>query len=389
MSIFDRFTKKNTEYLKAENFLKMLTAYTPRFTSWNGCIYESELVRSSIDAIARNISKLKVEIIGSAKPQLKSRLKLQPNGLQTWSQFMYRTATILYTTNTCFIVPLYDEYGMTVGFVPINPQTCELVTSDKGTLWIRYRFSNGQTGAVEYSKATVLTRHQFKSDFFGDSNIALNETMNLIHMQNQGIEEGVKNSSTYRFMAQLTNFSKAEDLANERKRFTEENLKSDKDNGGLLLFPNTYKDIKQVDAKPFTIDAEQMKLIQTNVFNYFGVNEKILQGSAVGDEFSAFYESTIEPFAVQFSEAMTKTIYSDRERAQGNQLALTSNRLQFMTNKDKLSVTSQLLDRGIFTLNEVREIWNLPSVDGGDVRVIRGEYYNTDDKVEEQGESND
>lgn len=382
MGLFDRFTKKS-EYLKAQDYLKMMTAYQPRFTSWSGCIYESELVRSSIDAIARHISKLKVEIIGSAKPSLKARLKLQPNNIQTWSQFMYRTATILFCTNTCFIVPIYDDYGIATGFVPINPQMCSLVTSDKGTLWIRYQFSNGQFGAVEYSKAIVLTRHQYKSDFFGDSNVALNETMNLIHMQNQGIEEGVKNSSTYRFMAQLTNFSKAEDLANERKRFTEENLKSDKKNGGLLLFPNTYKDIKQVDSKPFTIDAEQMRIINTNVYNYFGVNEDILQNKAYGDSWSAFYEGCIEPFAIQFSEAMTKAIYTEKERAIGNQVMATSNRLQYLSNKDKLEVTAQMLDRGLMTINEAREIWNMPYVEGGDARPVRGEYYNANEKMEE------
>jgi hypothetical protein len=56
-----------------------------------------------------------------------------------------------------------------------------------------------------------------------------------------------------------------------------------------------------------------------------------------------------------------------------------------MSNKDKLEVSAQLLDRGIFSINDVREIWNLPPVDGGDARIIRGEYYNADDKVSDDG----
>ena len=60
----------------------------------------------------------------------------------------------------------------------------------------------------------------------------------------------------------------------------------------------------------------------------------------------------------------------------------TANRLQYMSNQDKLNVSSQLLDRGILTINDVREIWNLSPVEGGDSRIIRGEYYNADEKIE-------
>jgi hypothetical protein len=207
--------------------------------------------------------------------------------------------------------------------------------------------------------------------------------MDLIHIQNQGIEEGVKSAATYRFYAQVNNFTKADDLAKERKRFSEENFTRDAEGGGLLLFPNTYTNINQVKSTPFTVPADEMKLIEKNVYQYFMVNEDILQNKAYGDAWSAFYEGAIEPFAVQFSEVMTKMLFTLREQAQGNEVMLTANRLQYMTNADKLNVSSQLLDRGIMSINDVREIWNLPPVDGGDARIIRGEYWNADEKINE------
>ncbi|MBQ1189264.1 MAG: phage portal protein, partial [Lachnospiraceae bacterium] len=197
----------------------------------------------------------------------------------------------------------------------------------------------------------------------------------------QGIEEGVKSAASFRFMAKVNNFSKITDLANERKRFTEDNFA--KDGGGILLFPNTYTDIKQVDAKPWVIDAEQMAVIQKNVFEYFGVNEEVLMNKAFGDAWSAFYEGAIEPFAIQFSDVMTRMLFTLREQSQGNQVIASSNRLQYLSNKEKLNVSSQMLDRGIMSINDVREIWNLPPVEGGDARIIRGEYYNADEKVTE------
>lgn len=386
MSLFDKIfrpdkAKESQQALNAASTLfQTLTAYQPAFTSWGGAVYESEIVRAAIDARARHISKLKVELIGSANPSLQSKLRQGPNPWQTWSQFLYRVSTILDINNTAFIVPVFDERMIITGLYPVLPHRCSLLEYD-GELWLRYQFAHGEIGAVEFRKCAVLTRHQYKSDFFGDPNTAIEDTMKLIHIQNQGIEEAVKNTSTFRFMAQLANFAKPEDLAKERKRFTKENLATESETGGFLLFPNTYKDIKQIDVKPYTVDPDQMKAIRENVYNYYGVNEDVLQNKAYGDAWSAFYEGAIEPFAIQFSEAMSKALFSERERAQGSQLMLTANRLQYMTNSDKLNVTAQLLDRGLFSINEAREIWNLAPVENGDTRVIRGEYYSADDKL--------
>lgn len=365
----------------AESMFQTLTAYRPVYTSWGGKLYESEIVRAAIDARARHISKLKVECVGTANPSLQGKLEQGPNQWQTWSQFLYRTSTILDINNTAFIVPVFDERMIITGMFTVLPTSCAIIEY-KGEPWLRYRFRNGDIGAVEMRKCAILTKHQYERDFFGDSNRALYETMQLIHIQNEGIEEAVKNTSTFRFMAQLNNFSDPEDVANERKRFTALNLSSESESGGFLLFPNGYTNIRQIDVKPYTVDSDQMNTIRENVFNYFGVNEEVLQNKAYGDAWSAFYEGAVEPFAIQFSEAVTKMLFSEGERARGTQVMATSNRLQYLSNADKLNVSSQLLDRGIFSINDVREIWNLAPVADGDQRIIRGEYYTTDDKLQ-------
>lgn len=364
----------------SDTAFKTLTAYQPVFTTWGGALYESELVCSAIDARARHASKLKAEIIGGAKPKLKARIKHAPNKWQTWSQFLYRTSTILDMQGTCFIVPVLDEYGETMGIFSVLPNKCEL-REYKDNLYLRYEFSNGQAAAVEFDRCAVLTWHQYKDDFFGTSNKALNETMKLIHLNSQGISEAVKNGATYRFFAQLNNFTTPEDLAEQRKNFVEKNFSSEAEGGGLLLFPNTYKDIKQINSQAYTVDSAQMEQIRTNVFNYFGVNEDVLQNKAFGDSWSAFYEGCVEVFSIQLSQALTKALFTDREQEFGAEIMFSANRLQYMTNQDKLSVSNGLLDRGIINRNEAREIWNLPPIEGGEQYIIRGEYWNADEKV--------
>ena len=386
MSLLDKIfrpkeAEKSQDALReARSFFETLTAYAPVFTNWSGAIYESEIVRAAIDARARHISKLKVETVGTANPSLQSKLALGPNQFMSWSNFLYRVSTILDVTNNCFICPVFDERMAITGVFPVLPASCSLVEYD-GEVWLRYQFSNGQTAAVEFRKCAILTKHQYKSDFFGDSNFPLRETMQLIHIQNQGIEEGVKNAATFRFMATLNNFSSAADLAKERERFTESNLSTESRSGGFLLFPNTYKDIKQIDVKPYSVDAAQMEQIRQNVFNYFGVNEAVLTNAAGAEQLEAFFDGAIEPFAIQISEAMTRMLFSERERAQGSYLIANANRLQYMSTQAKVQMAKELGDRGAILIDEIRELFNYePLPDGaGQVAPIRGEYKATDE----------
>ena len=361
----------------ASGLFETITGYQPTFSTWQGEIYESGLVRAAIDARARHISKLDVQIHGAANPALQTALRRGPNPWQTWSQFLYRTSTILDIHNTCVILPVLDNNLNLSGFFPVVPINCELVDYN-GEPWLRCQFARGGPAAVELRSCAVLTKHQYRNDFFGENNNALNAAMKLIRIQNKGIEEAVKNSATYRFMARINNYSLPDDLAKERQRFTEKNLSAEAENaGGVLLFPNTYSDIQQIRYSPYTVDAAQMQLIHESVSNYFGVNAKVMQNSATPEELDAFFNGAIEPFAIQFSEALSRAAFTDRERAQGSHITANADRLQYMTTREKVEMARQLGDRGAMTIDEIRKLFNYePLPDGVGARIpIRGEYY--------------
>ena len=365
----------------------MLDGYTPTFRNASGCLYEQAMVRAAIEARAQHISKLSVEVFGSAKPALQNKLRHGPNEWQTWSTWLKRTSTCLDVNNTAFVVPVWDEYGEVSGIYTPLPTRCQVVEY-KDKPYLRYEFGWGQKAAVELDLCGILTRYQYRSDFFGEDNHALKPTMELIGITNQGIAEGVKNAASYRFLAQLDNWSSPDDLAAERKRFSVKNLSRDADAGGLLLFPNTYKNLQVLSARPWVVDAEQMRIINENVYNYFGVNQDILQNKAIGDTWAAFYEGVVESFSIMLSETLTKMLFSFREQSAGNKVMCTSNRLQYLSNADKLSVSAQMADRGLMTRNEIREIWNLPPLPEplGSQLPVRGEYYNANDVAEEVAE---
>lgn len=375
MGLFDKlFTPKaKKDSQQVEGYFKTLNAYTPSFTTYDGGIYEMELTRAAINAFATACSKLKPEMQGKAYKNLEKQLQFAPNPYMDTSKFLYRLATILSVNTTAYIIPLYaNDYETIVGYYPILPQNTEVV-SVGGEAWLRYTFSNGQKAAIEMSKVGTLTQYQYRNDFFGDGNAALLPTLSIMDVQKQGMEEAIKQSATIRFMAKLGNVLRPEDIEAERNRFSKQNLSSD-NQSGVMMFDSKYSDVKQIDSKPFIVDAEQMKLIQTNVYNYFGVNEDILQNKFDENTWNAFYEGKVEPFALQLGLVMTNMTYTKNEIAFGNAIVLTSNRMQYASNATKLQVSSQMFDRGIFSQNDIFDIWNMAHVEGGDKRYIRREY---------------
>ena len=382
MGVFEKiFGKKKEPALAASQTFRLLEGYSHAFYTWQGSIFESDLIRSALDAHGRHAAKLVPHIEGSAKPNLKSRLLIQPNEFQTWPQFLYRLAVTLYARNTAFIVPVIGEYGEANGIFGLVPDSWELVEY-KGTPYIRFHMADQKRMAIELWRVGILTRYQYKNELFGESNEAMKAVLDLIAIQKQGIEAGVKNAASYRFIATSNNWNTDEDLAKERERFDKYNFTSG--GGGVLLFPNTYKDVKQISQDSYKVDADQMKLIKQNVYDYFAVNEDVIQNKAYGDAWLAFYEGAVEWLAINASETITKMLFTERERQFGNKVWFTSNRLQYMSNSDKLNAIQTFADRGLMTRNELRDILNLAPLPEplGNQIPARGEYYDVTEAKE-------
>lgn len=385
MGLFEKlFPKKYREPVGTERWAP-LTAYQAAFRTWKGELYEFDQVRSAIDTLARNTGKLQIEMLGTAKGKMRTKLRIRPNEYMTWYQFWYRTRTIFEMQNNAVIVPILDNTDQIEGLFPVLPSLCEVVTY-KGKEYLRYTFYGNKKAAIELDRCGIITKHQYKDDIFGDANTALNSTLSLLDMNKQAIKAAINESNSFKFMARMNNFAKDEDIARERQRIKESNLK-DKE-GFLLLFSNLVSEPKQIDYKPYSIDEKQLTLINSNIEKYFGVSTEAIKNELTGDKAAAFYEGAVEPFAVQASEVITNMLFTPMEQATGNMFMLTANRIQFMTNNEKLNVSASMADRGLMTINEIREIWNLAPVEGGDRLIARGEYYFIDPANDEEDEEN-
>ena len=356
------------------DYFKMINGYTPSFSSFEGSVYEMDLTRSAIHTIATHTSKLNMEVKGSANTNLGRRLQTKANEIQDTSKYLYRLATILQVTNNALIIPTYNEITQNInGFYPLLADDGKVVEYEN-ELYLVYTFL-GKRHAKPISEIGIMNQFQFKDELFGGSNNSMKPTLNLLHYQNQGMIEAIKSGASIRFMAQLMNIINDDDMEAERNKFAKQNLANNPT--GVMLFDSKYKEVKQVTSNPVMIDDKQMQQIKENVYAHFGVNDKILQNSFNSEEWAAFYEGKIEPFAIQASLVHSNLAFTERELANGNFIMLTANRLQYLSPAEKLSTVTQLFDRGFITHNQGREIYNMSPIDGGDKYYIRKEYSET------------
>ena len=356
------------------DYFKMINGYTPSFSSFEGSVYEMDLTRSAIHTIATHTSKLNMEVKGSANTNLGRRLQTKANEIQDTSKYLYRLATILQVTNNALIIPTYNEITQNInGFYPLLADD-GMVVEYENELYLVYTFL-GKRHAKPISEIGIMNQFQFNDELFGGSNHSMKPTLNLLHYQNQGMIEAIKSGASIRFMAQLMNIINDDDMEAERNKFAKQNLANNPT--GVMLFDSKYKEVKQVTSNPVMIDDKQMQQIKENVYAHFGVNDKILQNSFNSEEWAAFYEGKIEPFAIQASLVHSNLAFTERELANDNFIMLTANRLQYLSPAEKLSTVTQLFDRGFITHNQGREIYNMAPIDGGDKYYIRKEYSET------------
>lgn len=379
MGLLDRWRPKNLKAAEktaqAPSF-KTITTYAPVFSSYSGGLYEQALTRAVVEKISTLASKLKPEIMGTPNMSIVRAVDTAPNQYMSWPKMIKRIATLLYVENTAVIVPSLDTNGNITGLFPLPFDSAEVVEY-AGEPWVRFFLYSGETMAIELKYVCILTRFQYLDDFFGTGNNVLSPTMQLMDFQDQAQEQAIKNGAKIQFIAAAASTMRPEDIETKREKFSEDNL-SAKNQSGLMIYDNTFQDMRQVDPKSYTVDADEMQRIQDNVYTYFSINKSILQADYTEEQFGAFYESVIEPFAVQLGEGLTQMLFTPTQRRHGNQILFSANRLEYASNASKRNMIRDMTDRCVMTLNEAREVLQMKPIERGDVYIARGEYYMLD-----------
>ena len=344
------------------------------FTQFSGNAYESDIYRSAVDSIARNVAKLKpVHVVTIERNRkdgdnsLNRILQVRPNPYMTSYDMIYKIVTHYYLYNNAFAYLQKDENGKLTGIYPLSSVSMEYLTDLTGELYCRFFFAGDKQVTLPFRDVFTIRRFYNSNDLLGDTNTAILNTLDLAHTQNEGIANSIKSSATIKGLLKYNQILSPENLRKEKEEFIKDYL-SISNNGGVVAL-DSKMDYVPLEIKGVVIDNGQISAIKQKIYDYLGISENIVNSTYNENEWSAFYESVVETLGLQIALELTEKIFTKREQAFGNSIIMEANRLQFASNETKVKMLKELVPLGLFTINQALEILNLPSVEDGERRV--------------------
>jgi HK97 family phage portal protein len=371
VSILDRLFRRERTRTKTE----LINEPVSGFSMYGGDAYSNDIFREAVDAIARNAGKLKgshvVTYAGerheTTDERLNRLLQTRPNRYMSSYDFLYKLTTRLFLYNNAFAYIDRDERGNVRALYPITATHVDILSDATGSLFCGFMLRDGREVTLPYDDIVHLRRFFNENEILGEDNTAIASGIELAQTQNDGITSAIRAGASIRGILSFTQIMSPTKLKEEKDAFVKDYLELG--NEGGVIATDQKMSYTPIDHKPVLLDADQAKEIKTKIYNYLGLTESIVNSSYTEDEYAAFYESTLEPIAIALSQEFTAKVFNDREQAFGNSIVFESGRLQFTSNKTKVSLIAQLAPYGLLTINQALEILNLPSVADGDKRL--------------------
>ena len=394
-SLFSKIfgSEDNTKAPETATSFKLLDNYKSVFTRYNGRYEEDIDVRACVDAIARNAAKMHPKHIRDSKGDFEivngnyyRILSRKPNELQNAYQFYYQVISDLELYNNSYIYIQRDENFKMTGLYPLSFKSVKLYEY-QGKMYIQFKFGNSKERFVAYNNCIHLTRFVSDDGLMGGSTEPITKTLSIKHVLDEGIVNAIKTTSAIKGVIKSTHaMLKPEDVKAMRDQFVDDFI-NNSDNSGIGGLDATTT-FTPININPTTADNNQIKIFDDKVLSYFGVNESIIQSKYTEDEWNAFYESVLEPIGLQMSLEFTNKIFTPTELNFGNSIIFESNRLQYASNKTKIELLRYA--NNIMSINELREVFNLSPIEGGEAILVDQNHTSTLDEVsgnEEGGEN--
>jgi HK97 family phage portal protein len=345
--------------------------YTARFSKFGMDIYANEVVRACIRTLAEHTSKANVKVLRGTEPgdkNLQRIIQYRPNVYMNGKDFLYKVRTLLEINNVVFIYIMRDDIGRCVGLYPMPTAQLEAVEVNGG-LYIKFQFYSGITMTHSWEDLAVLRKDYNTSDIWGDSNGAILTSLELLTTTNEGMANAIKSTANIRGILKSTKgMLSPEDAKMQKERFVNDYMTLA--NGSGIASIDATQEFKEINLQPQIANYKNIEELRNNIYRYFGMNEEIIMSKADADQRESFYESKIETFLLALSLELTNKIFTDRERGYENEIMFESNRMSYMSMKEKLALVA-MVDRGSMTPNEWRQALNLGPLPGGDIPIRR------------------
>lgn len=385
--IFKRKKKKLDNF----NSIGLIKDITLPLVPFGDKITNSDVVLVCIDRIASQCAKLKARCIkkdedGIAterKSNLSFLLKSKPNDFMTPYQFIYKIVSLLLLNDNAFVYPLYDKDTLDIkALYPLNPILVEPIVDESESYYLKFYFENGESYILPKENVIHLRRFYSSSDIFGgngssSTHEALLKTLGINDALLQGVEKAVFSSFQIKGILKLNGLLKEEDKNRAVEAFNRA-LEPSGENKSSIIPMDLKSEYTPISVDPKVVDQETLDFVQSKILDYFGVSKEVFANSYNEEPFNSFYEATIEPLAIQLSEAFSIGLLTDNELKNGNEIVFYSERLQYASWQTKVSAIEKLMGLGLMSINESRALLGLEPIEGGNKRLQSLNYVDSD-----------
>ena len=358
----------------------MVTETGNGYYSWDGNVYQSDIVRACVRPKVKAIGKLvakhlrneydkqgNVSLKVNPEPYMRFLLE-EPNEFMSMQKLLEKVSTQLCLNNNAFILVIRDENGYPLELYPI-PTTAAETKYINGDMYLKFYFANGKTYTFLYSDIIHLRQDLYNNDVFGeDLASVLTPLMEVVTTTDQSIVTAIKNSSVIKWLLKFTSSLRPEDLQKQAADFATNFLEVEKGTGVAAI--DSKVDAKQIDPKDFVPNATQMEKTVQRIYSLFNTNINIVQSNYTEDQWNAYYESEIESVVIDLNSEFTRKLFTRKERGFGNKIIFSSINLATASMSTKLGLVA-MVDRGAMTPNEWRQVLGLAGIEGGDNPIRR------------------
>lgn len=381
---------------KRDMYYNWMTNAQPIFTSFGKNIYLSDFVNNAIDRVASEIAKIEVksivergDLLSIQNDDITRLFRFKPNPLQTTSDFLANVEWLRRKNCNAFIYPQYEVYNLPGGrqirkyiaFYPLKP-TAVYIGVNNGQAWeVKMEFDDGSSYALPYADLIHMKWRRGSNTVIGGgddvgqtNDYDIVRTIDALDKTIQGLPKSIEASLQIKGVYSAKTLTEQTRLNKIRDDF-ESHIVTSKSG---MIATDLGGEFTPVRITPPSIDETTLKFLKSVIQERYGVSAAILSGDYNGEQHSAFYQTSIEEFIIQFEQAMTACLFSSREQDVGHRVKCYYDKVRYMATKDKMELANLAKETGIMTLNQVNEMFGIEPFEGGNRRIQSLNYVSTE-----------
>jgi len=369
----------------------------PMFTSFGKDIYLSDFVNNAIDRVASEIGKIELksivqngDVLQVQNDDITRLFRFKPNPLQTTSDFFANVEWLRRKYCNAFIYPQYQlitlpdgrQFRRYTAFYPLKPQTV-YIGENNGEAWeIRMDFEDGSSYTLPYADLIHMKWRRGANtvvgggDDYGYANdYDVIRTIDALDKTIQGLPKSIEASLQIKGVYSAKTLADQEKLGKMRDDF-ESHITTSKSG---MIATDLAGEFTPVNINAPEISDTALKFLKSVIQERYGVSAAILSGDYNGEQHSAFYQTAIEDFLVQFEQAMTACVFTNREHDVGHRVKCYYSKINYMATNDKMLLAGLAKETGVMTLNQINEMFGIEPFEGGNRRLQSLNYVNIED----------